>query len=90
MLAPNMDRSGPNEPPRSSRAIADSWRGLYGSDLFSSILLRRGLAVLRNGAIDVNMAGFMVFRDQWSAGIESSSARTEIRLNAVVADISDP
>ena len=27
--------SGPNEPPRSDRAIADSWRGLYGSDPFS-------------------------------------------------------
>ncbi len=27
-----------NEPARSSRAIADSWRGLYGSGLFSSIL----------------------------------------------------
>jgi hypothetical protein len=29
---------GPNEPPRSNRVIADSWRGLYGSDLFSSTL----------------------------------------------------
>jgi hypothetical protein len=27
----------PNEPPRSDRVIADSWRGLYGSDPFSSI-----------------------------------------------------
>ena len=32
--------SGPNEPPRSDRVIADSWRGLYGSDRFSS--MRRG------------------------------------------------
>ena len=34
-------RNGPfraqNEPPRSDRVIADSWRGLYGSDLFSSM-----------------------------------------------------
>lgn len=26
-----------NEPPRSDRVIADNWRGLYGSDPFSSI-----------------------------------------------------
>jgi len=34
-------QSGPfpaqNEPPRSDRVIADNWRGLYGSDPFSSI-----------------------------------------------------
>jgi len=34
-------QSGPfpaqNEPPRSDRVTADNWRGLYGSDPFSSI-----------------------------------------------------
>ena len=29
---------GPNEPPRSNRVIADSWRGLYGSLPFPSML----------------------------------------------------
>src|SRR4051794_23890519 len=39
MLAQTWAVFGPNEPPRSDRAIADSWRGLYGSHLFSSIAL---------------------------------------------------
>jgi hypothetical protein len=34
---PNQAVSGPKEPPRSNRAIADSWRGLYGSAPFPSI-----------------------------------------------------
>ena len=45
--------TGPNgpfpaqfEPPRSNRAIADSWRGLYGSDLFSSMLRGAAIGVL--------------------------------------------
>ena len=37
MLGPKRAISGPIEPPRSDRVIADSWRGLYGSDPFSSI-----------------------------------------------------
>ena len=37
LLGPKRAISGPMEPPRSDRVIADSWRGLYGSDPFSSI-----------------------------------------------------
>ena len=37
LLGPKRAISGPMEPPRSNRIIADNWRGLYGSDLFSSI-----------------------------------------------------
>jgi hypothetical protein len=37
LLGPKRAISGPMEPPRSNRIIADDWRGLYGSDLFSSI-----------------------------------------------------
>jgi hypothetical protein len=40
LTGPKQAVSGPNEPPRSDRVIADSWRGLYGSDPFSS--MRRG------------------------------------------------
>jgi hypothetical protein len=38
--------SGPNEPPRLDRVIADNWRGLYASAPFSSIdrSPQRGLA----------------------------------------------
>ena len=36
---PKQAAAGPNRAaPRASRAIADSWRGLYGSDLFPSIV----------------------------------------------------
>jgi len=37
LVGPKRAISGPMEPPRSDRVIADSWRGLYGSDPFSSI-----------------------------------------------------
>ena len=57
--------TGPNgpfpaqfEPPRSNRAIADSWRGLYGSDLFPSMLRRAAFEVLRNGTIRTNILMF--------------------------------
>jgi hypothetical protein len=52
---------GPNEPPRSDRAIADSWRGLYGSAPFSSMLRVAAFGVLRNGAIGANISVFAVF-----------------------------
>ena len=62
MLAgPKRATSGPNEPPRSNRAIADDWRGLYGSDLFSSMLPDAAFKVLRNGAIGANISMFPVF-----------------------------
>src|SRR5436305_984104 len=50
--------SGPNEPPRSDRAIADSWRGLYGSHLFSSI----ALSAPANDSGMPNIAGFAGFQ----------------------------
>ena len=47
MLAgPKRANRGPNEPPRSDRVIADSWRGLYGSDRFPSMLPGAAFAVL--------------------------------------------
>ena len=62
MLAgPNQAFPAQKEPPRSNRAIADNWRGLYGSDPFSSMLLGAAAKVLRNGAILPNMSIFPVF-----------------------------
>jgi hypothetical protein len=49
------------EPPRSDRVIADSWRGLYGSDLFSSMLPAIPTKVLRNGTIWTNKSTIAVF-----------------------------
>jgi len=49
------------EPPRSDRVIADSWRGLYGSDLFSSMLPATPIRVLRNGIIWANKSTIAVF-----------------------------
>ena len=70
MLAgPNKAVSGPNEPPRSDRVIADSWRGLYGSDLFSSMWPGASIGVLRNGTIPTNKSIIAVFyvREWWHA-----------------------
>jgi hypothetical protein len=62
MLAgPKQAIFGPNEPPRSDRAIADNWRGLYGSDPFSSMLPGTTVKVVRNGAIGSNISIFPVF-----------------------------
>ena len=62
MLAgPKQAIFGPNEPPRSDRAIADNWRGLYGSDPFSSMLRDAAIEVLRNGTIRANISMFAVF-----------------------------
>jgi len=62
MLAgPKQAIFGPNEPPRSDRAIADNWRGLYGSDPFSSMLRDAAIEVLRNVAIGSNISMFPVF-----------------------------
>ena len=74
---------GPNEPPRSDRAIADSWRGLYGSDLFSSMLRDAAIEVLRNGAIGANKSTFTV---SFSARMRLARAR----IDREPADISDP
>ena len=60
--------TGPNgpfpaqfEPPRSNRAIADNWRGLYGSVMFSSTLRDASGPLLRNGTIVANMPDSPVF-----------------------------
>jgi hypothetical protein len=49
------------EPPRSYRVIADSWRGLYGSDPFSSMLPGSSIKVVRNGKIGANNSVFVGF-----------------------------
>ena len=56
LVGPKRAISGPNEPPRSDRVIADSWRGLYGSDPFPSIWRSATSEFLRNGAICLNMS----------------------------------
>ena len=50
-----------NEPPRSDRAIADNWRGLYGSDPFSSMSRHAAIWLRQIGAICTNMSKFAVF-----------------------------
>jgi len=63
MLAgPKRAVSGPNQPPRSDRVITDYWRGLYGSDPFSSMLRRAASEALRNGAICAKISSFAGFR----------------------------
>ena len=52
---------GPNEPPRSDRAIADSWRGLYGSAPFSSTLPDVSARFLGKVAIGANISVFAGF-----------------------------
>src|SRR5712672_587008 len=61
LVGPKRAISGPNEPPRSDRVIADSWRGLYGSDPFSSIWPLATSGFLRNGAIRENISKLAVF-----------------------------
>jgi hypothetical protein len=62
MLArPKKAVSGPNEPPRSDRAIADNWRGLYGSDPFSSMSWHAAFWFRQIGAICTNISMFAVF-----------------------------
>ena len=62
MLAgPKQAVSGPKEPPRLNRAIADNWPGLYGSDPFSSIWPLAAFGALRNGAFRANISIFAVF-----------------------------
>src|ERR1700732_754577 len=46
------------EPPRLNRAIADNWRGLYGSDPFSSMSQRAAFRALGNGSISPNISMF--------------------------------
>jgi hypothetical protein len=62
MLAgPKKAVSGPNEPPRSDRAIADNLRGLYGSDPFSSMSRDAAIWLRQIGAIWTNISMFAVF-----------------------------
>jgi hypothetical protein len=68
LVGPKRAISGPNEPPRSDRVIADSWRGLYGSDPFSSIWPLATSGFLRNGAIRANILVFAVFFTARMAG----------------------
>src|SRR3981081_1825880 len=65
------------ERPRSNRVIADSWRGLYGSDPFSSMLPLAAVAVLRNGAICTNISISAVF---FSARRAERKAPPEMRI----------
>ena len=59
---PKRAASGPKmSRPRSNRAIADSWRGLYGSGRFPSIFRDAAFTVLRNGTIRANIVGLAVF-----------------------------
>src|SRR5712671_2249768 len=74
-------QSGPfpaqNQPPRSDRVIADNWRGLYGSDPFSSIwpltaICRIGTpSKRRNSSEYINVCGVFPCED---GGSRSSSA----------------
>src|SRR5882757_9422372 len=63
MLAgPNTGRFRPQmSRPRSNRAIADSWRGLYGSVPFSSTLRDASGRALRNGTIAADTADLSGF-----------------------------
>jgi len=56
--------SGPKEPPRPSRVTADNWRGLYGSDLFSSMLRVTVFRLRPDRTFDVNITIFAGFRLQ--------------------------
>jgi hypothetical protein len=81
MLAgPKQAVSGPKEPPRLNRAIADNWPGLYGSDPFSSMSRRAAFRILRNGAICPNISIFAGF---------FPARMTAFRITEP-ADISDP
>ena len=80
LTGPKRAVSGPIEPPRSNRAIADSWRGLYGSDLFSSMLRHAAFEVPRNDAIGANISVFAGF-----LSVAGAAA-----LDPDPADISDP
>ena len=74
-------QSGPfpaqNEPPRSDRVTADNWRGLYGSDPFSSIwsptaICRIGTPSKRRNSCEyINVCGVFPCED---GGARSSSA----------------
>jgi hypothetical protein len=61
LVGPKAGHSGPKEPPRSYRVIADNWRGLYGSDRFSSIWPLAAIGGPRNSAICANISVFAVF-----------------------------
>ena len=83
MLAgPKRAVSGPKEPPRSNRVIADNWRGLYGSDPFSSML--PGVAfqafpgVFETAHIGVNISIFAVFYRARMAADDPKSAIADL------------
>ena len=61
LTGPKRAGSGPIEPPRSNRAIADSWRGLYWSDLFPSMLRHVAFQFPRNDTIGANSSVFAGF-----------------------------
>src|SRR5882762_6538892 len=77
LVGPKRAVSGPNEPPRSDRVIADSWRGLYGSDLFPSMLRGTAFGLLRNGAIRTNiLISGVFFRVRMAAPRSIQNRRT--------------
>ena len=80
LTGPKRAGSGPIEPPRSNRAIADSWRGLYGSDLFPSMLRHVAFQFPRNDAFGANSSVFAGFFTDAGASTPDPD----------MADISDP
>ena len=83
LVGPKRAISGPNEPPRSDRVIADSWRGLYGSALFPSMLRGAAFALLRNGAIRTNILILGVFfRTRMAARVRSGTGLEHMHRKA--------
>ena len=71
-----------NEPPRSDRAIADNWRGLYGSDPFSSIrppaTFEAALRSRKTTQFYPNISMFVVFlRPRMATGAARTRSGTE-------------
>ena len=86
-------QSGPfpaqNEPPRSDRVIADNWRGLYGSDPFSSIWPLTAICRIRrpskrrNSREYINVCGVVPCDD---GGSRSKSAIADLD-NCLIAEL---
>ena len=90
MLAvPKRAVSGPNEPPRSDRVIADNWRGLYGSDPFSSIWPLTAICRIRRPSKRRNLREYInvcgVFRCE-DGGSRSKSAIADLD-NCLIAEL---
>jgi hypothetical protein len=69
MLAgPKRTISGPKRAAPVEPVIADNWRGLYGSDLFSSMLRVTAFRVLPNRTFRTNISLFAVFFQDEAGG----------------------